>query len=197
MRNILILFIFLFSGGTATFAQQGHPHLSAYADQEKREIKTLSAEDIAELSSGRGWGFAKAAELNGVPGPVHLLEMKTEIGLTPDQITKIEQLHEEMKKDAIPLGLALIELERELNLRFADRSMTQELLSALLDQIATVRKQLSYVHLASHLRAAELVTPEQVAVYNRLRGYGTDDPCTNIPQGHDAEMWKEHHGCRH
>lgn len=196
MRMMLIICLLLLSFGTLSFAQQGHSHLSEYAGQEKREIKTLSAEDINELSNGRGWGLAKAAELNGVPGPIHLLEMKTEIGLDPDQITKIEHLYEKMKADAILLGLELIELEGELNRRFADQTMTQELLNNILAEISTVRKQLSYVHLASHLKAAELVSPEQVALYNRLRGYATDDPCTNIPKGHDREMWKKHHGCQ-
>lgn len=61
-----------------------------------REIKTLSASDIEELSNGSGWGFAKAAELNGVPGPVHMLEMKTEIGLGEKQVRELENLYEQM-----------------------------------------------------------------------------------------------------
>jgi hypothetical protein len=48
-----------------------------YAGQDARDIKSLSAEDIAELRRGGGWGFAKSAELNGMPGPAHLLELKT------------------------------------------------------------------------------------------------------------------------
>ena len=39
---------------------------------------------------GKGWGLAKAAELNGVPGPVHLMEMKEEIDLSAEQIRAIE-----------------------------------------------------------------------------------------------------------
>ena len=61
---------------------------SKYAGEEKREIKSLSAADIDELKNGKGWGLAKAAELNGVPGPVHLLEMKNEIHLTPEQTSR-------------------------------------------------------------------------------------------------------------
>ncbi len=54
---------------------------SQYAGQESRAVKSLSAQDIAALESGSGWGLAKAAELNGLPGPVHLLQMKAEIPL--------------------------------------------------------------------------------------------------------------------
>ena len=49
--------------------------VSPYAGQEAREIPTLSEEDIRQLQDGEGWGLAKAAELNGVPGPAHLLEI--------------------------------------------------------------------------------------------------------------------------
>ncbi len=38
---------------------------SPYAGQESREIKALSPEEISSLLSGKGMGFAKAAELNG------------------------------------------------------------------------------------------------------------------------------------
>ena len=49
--------------------------VSPYAGEEAREIRTLSEEDIRQLKNGEGWGLAKAAELNGVPGPAHLLEI--------------------------------------------------------------------------------------------------------------------------
>ena len=54
---------------------------SSYAGQEKRLIKSLSKYDIQQLRSGKGWGLAKAAELNGMPGPSHILQMKSKIGL--------------------------------------------------------------------------------------------------------------------
>jgi hypothetical protein len=76
----------------------------------KREIKSLSASDIEELQNGKGWGLAKAAELNGVPGPVRLLEMKEEIDLNAEQIQAIEDIYRKMKQEAVPLGLELIEL---------------------------------------------------------------------------------------
>lgn len=37
----------------------------SYAGQEQREIKSLSAEDVQSLLTGKGMGLAKAAELNG------------------------------------------------------------------------------------------------------------------------------------
>ncbi len=45
-------------------------------------IKALSAEQIADLRTGRGMSFALAAELNGCPGPRHVLKLAEQLGLT-------------------------------------------------------------------------------------------------------------------
>ena len=179
----------------SSFSSSKHSLKSKYVGQEKRDIKSLSKLDVEELKNGRGWGLAKAAELNGVPGPVHLLEMKKEINLNPEQIEKIEILYQIMKKQAIPLGLKLIELERKLNNHFANGTITLKLLNELLEQIAKVRKKLRFVHLSTHLKTPGILSAEQIELYNKLRGYSSDDPCKNIPEGHDPEMWKRHHNC--
>ena len=188
---VLILVLIPFSSLPASEKK----HKSQYIGQEKREIKSLSESDIDELKNGRGWGLAKAAELNGMPGPIHLLEMKEEIKLSPEQIRKIKDIYQRMKGQAIPLGLKLIKLERMLNNHFAKGTITEKILDELLGKIAHVYKQLRYTHLAAHLETPDVVTPQQIALYNRLRGYSSEDPCKNIPKGHDPEMWKKHHNC--
>jgi hypothetical protein len=190
-----ILFLILMLIPLSTFSGANPSYKSKYAGEEKREIKSLSEADIEELKNGEGWGLAKAAELNGIPGPAHLLEMKDEIHLSTEQVRVIEDLYKKMKQAAIPLGLELIELERELNDHFANRTITDELLDGLLERIAQVRKKLRYVHLSTHLKTPNILTPEQIALYNQLRGYSADDPCKNIPKGLDPEMWKRHHNC--
>jgi len=191
--TMLLLILILITPSTPSAAD--HSYKSKYAGEEKREIKSLSETDIEELKNGKGWGLAKAAELNGLPGPAHLLEMKEEIHLSAKQIRAIEDLYKKMKQEAIPLGLELIELERELNNHFSNRTITDELLGILLERIAQIQKKLRYVHLSTHLETPNILTPEQIALYNKLRGYSSDDPCENIPKGHDPEMWKRHHNC--
>ena len=71
--KIIYLFIILILIPFSLWAASSHSHKSKYAGQEVREIKSLSESDIEELKNGRGWGLAKAAELNGVPGPIHWL----------------------------------------------------------------------------------------------------------------------------
>ncbi len=121
--------------------------------------------------------------------------MKGEIKLSREQIRKIEDVYQRMKGEAISLGLELIELERKLNNHFAKRTITEKLLNELLGEIAHVYKKLRYTHLAAHLETPNIVTPQQIALYNKLRGYSSEDPCENIPKGHDPEMWKRHHNC--
>ena len=193
--KVTIIFSTLLLIPLSTLSAADHSHKSKYAGQEKREIKSLSEADIEELKNGRGWGLAKAAELNGLPGPIHLLEMKEEIGLSHKQVLAIEDLYQKMKQEAIPLGLELIELERELNNHFTNRTIQDELLQDLLGRIAHVSKQLRYVHLSTHLKTPDILTPKQIELYNELRGYAFDDPCKNIPEGHDPAMWKRHHNC--
>ena len=189
---VVLLTIFI---SIAPIAASSQSQKSKYVGQETRDIKSLSDSDREELRNGQGWGLAKAAELNGVPGPAHVLELKQEISLNPEQVAEIKRLYQDMKNQAIPLGIKLIELERVLNNHFADRSITDEILHESLEQIAQTQKQLRYVHLSMHLKTADLLTREQIALYNKLRGYSSDDPCKNIPDGHDPEMWKRHNNC--
>ncbi len=168
---------------------------SSYAGEESRRIKSLSEDDIRQLEQGRGWGLARAAELNGMPGPVHVLQMKQQISLTAVQEQKIRRLYNSMKADAVPLGKKLVQLEKQLDDAFADRSIDSHSLKSLLEDIARTRSRLRYVHLAAHLQTPAILSASQVTLYNSLRGYDHKDPCNQLPQGHDPVMWRKHNGC--
>ncbi|MCE2454072.1 MAG: hypothetical protein J4F48_14960, partial [Nitrospinae bacterium] len=170
-------------------------HRSKYAGQQSRAIKSLSAEDIAELKRGGGWGLAKAAELNGVPGPIHLLEMKDKIDLNESQRSAINAIYRRMKSRAILHGERLIDLERRLEGGFRNRTITDALLRDSLSAIAETKKELRYVHLAAHIETLKILTEKQVDTYNTLRGYSKADPCASVPKGHNAEMWRKHNNC--
>jgi Spy/CpxP family protein refolding chaperone len=177
------------------FAQHAqHGPATPYAGQEERDIKGLSAEDIAELRRGGGWGFAKPAELNGMPGPAHLLELKDQIGLRPEQAAAIQSIFDRMRANAIHEGERLIALEQALDEQFRGRSVTDRSLREVLAEIEKSRQALRYIHLAAHLETPTLLTPEQVRRYNQLRGY-SQNPCGDVPAGHDPVMWRRHNGC--
>ena len=192
---LIFVFVLIFMSTPLTILSS-EKHLSKYAGQETRSIKSLSEEDISDLLNGRGWGLAKSAELNGVPGPLHLLEMKTEIKLTTTQIAQIEEIYKDMKTRAVLLGTRLVEQERGLDQYFLKGNFSNENLKKRLTTIGKTRTDLRFVHLSSHFETVKIVTPQQLEEYNALRGYfDADDPCQNIPAGHNAEMWKKHNNC--
>ena len=147
------------------------------------------------MENGAGWGLAKVAELNGLPGPAHLLELKDEIALTSDQSNEIQILHGKMKVQAIKSGKRLIMLEEELEARFQSELPTDTELKAMLTAIEKTRSQLRFIHLSTHLRTPKILTKKQIDTYNNLRGYTSKEPCENIPKGHDAAMWRKHNQC--
>ena len=145
-----------------------------YSGLQSRTIKTLSAEQIADLSAGRGMGLALAAELNGYPGPIHAIELADKLHLTTDQVGKLRTLFEAMKAETIPLGAILIRQERNLNDDFARRTVTLASLEEATQRIGTTQAALRAAHLKYHLSTVEILSPEQVARYNELRGYQSD-----------------------
>jgi hypothetical protein len=168
---------------------------SPYSGMETRAIKSLSAQDIADLRRGAGWGLALAAELNGVPGPAHLLELKDEIGLSSAQVAAIETIFVEMQSEAQAVGERLIAAEAAIEEAFRAGELAPDRLRALIDTAAEARADLRYIHLSRHLETPPLLSAEQIARYNDLRGYSATDPCDAVPVGHDPVMWRRHNGC--
>ena len=167
---------------------------SPYAGEQAREIASLSDDDLLELAEGGGWGLARAAELNGVPGPAHLLELADEIGLDAGQRAAIVAIRDEMRTQAIAAGERFVAAERALDTAFTGAVPDAATLERLVRDAGIARAQLRLVHLAAHLRTTPLLTDEQVERYGVLRGYA-DDPCDAVPEGHDPEMWRRHNGC--
>ena len=85
----------------SALAQHSHGAQTPYAGLQTRTIKSLSESDIKELRQGGGWGLALPAELNGMPGPVHLVELKDRIPLTAEQVQKAQALVQDMRLAAI------------------------------------------------------------------------------------------------
>jgi len=142
-----------------------------YAGLQQRPIKALSEQQIADLNAGRGMGLALAAELNGYPGPIHAIELAEQLQLSPDQVGKLKALFEAMKAETIPIGASLISQERQLDDSFANRTITLASLQSSTMEIGTTQAALRAAHLKYHLATVDILTPEQVARYNELRGY--------------------------
>ena len=161
MKKALLILPLFVAGFAVQASESQHTHTSKYAGQEQRVIKSLSPDDISELRRGGGWGLAKAAELNGVPGPAHILELKDKIPLTATQIEQIEGIFKRMKSQAIEQGEKLLALEKQLEGHFKHRTITDAILRSSLDGIAEARRNLRYIHLATHLKTPEILSEMQ------------------------------------
>lgn len=142
-----------------------------YAGLETRPIKALSGQQMADLKAGRGMGMALAAELNGYPGPMHVLELAGPLGLTPAQRDRMTELFETMKAEAVVLGEKLIAAEADLDRQFAGKTVTDASLVAGVQDVASAQGALRMAHLKYHLATVAVLTPEQVRRYADLRGY--------------------------
>jgi hypothetical protein len=158
----------------ASFILAASPALgqSPYAGMQARSIKSLSEQQVADLSTARGMGLALAAELNGYPGPFHVLELADKLDLSADQRTRVKTLFDSMKQEALPLGKKLIEQEAELDRQFANHTVTPASLKSATVAIAATQGDLRETHLKYHLTTVGLLTDGQRKQYAELRGYG-------------------------
>jgi hypothetical protein len=145
--------------------------LSPYAAHTGREIKALSSSDINSLKNGAGMSYALAAELNQYPGPMHVLELAKGIDLSAEQVRATEQLLLSHKAEARVLGIELIEAERQLNELFVTKQATDATVRQQTEKVALVQAKLRASHLVTHVKQTALLSEEQVARYQSLRGY--------------------------
>ncbi len=144
---------------------------SPYAGHEQRGIKALSQADIEGYLAGSGMGYAKAAELNHYPGPRHVLELATQLELNEQQMVDTGEIFKVMQHRAVELGRQLVEKEGDLDHLFASGTITSELLKNRLDEIATLRSEIRFVHLVAHLEQKAVLSADQAQLYDQLRGY--------------------------
>src|SRR3954466_8719598 len=109
MRTVLAALAAALAVAQPAFAQ------SPYAGLQARPVKALSDQQIANLKAGRGMGMALPAELNGYPGPSHVLELADRLGLTAAQRAAVQAQFDAMKAESIALGDRLIEREAMLD----------------------------------------------------------------------------------
>jgi hypothetical protein len=169
------------------FAQ--HPAPSPYQGQEAREIKALSPEDVRALATGEGMGLAKPAELNGYPGPAHVLQLADALGLSPTQRASVQAIQDRMKQSAVTTGLRIVALEQELDRAFAERAIDPASLQHKVESIAQLQGELRAIHLRAHLETLPVLSQHQAHQYQVLRGYnGTPGgaPAHGHPRGAES-----------
>jgi Spy/CpxP family protein refolding chaperone len=144
-----------------------------YSGQEARDTKALSAEEVKQFLSGAGMGYAKAAELNRFPGPQHALELADRLGLSEEQRAAIKALMDAHKTEARAIGAKLVDAERALDDLFRSGRVSEAALGEAVRKAAALQGEYRLSHLETHRRLRPLLTDEQVARYDVLRGYAS------------------------
>lgn len=165
---------------------------SGYAGQETRGIKSPADADVASLLAGEGAGFAKAAELNGYPGPVHALELAAALALDANQVEQTRALMDQHRSRAKELGARLVAAERALDDLFATQQATFDTVEARARDVGSLQASLRAEHLNSHLAQRAVFNTEQTRKYSELRGYGPVGPSTSATPANTGHGTRRH-----
>lgn len=171
MNRSMVILILVLSVVPPLAAQQ--VLTSPYREQAASEIRGLAAKEIEDLREGQGMGLARAAELNGYPGPRHVLDAVEagQLHLSTEQLRAVRQLFAGMSREAKRLGDTILKEEQALEAAFRTGTISEPELRARVARIAALRGELRAVHLRTHLETRALLTDHQIERYNQVRGY--------------------------
>jgi Spy/CpxP family protein refolding chaperone len=131
----------------------------------------LTSEEIEQYRAGAGMGYARAAELNHFPGPMHVLELAERLGLSAEQRTATERLMRAHKAEARALGTRLVAAEQALEQLFRSGQVPDAELARAVTEAARLQGEYRLSHLETHRRMRALLTDDQVKRYDGLRGH--------------------------
>ena len=149
-----------------TLAQHAHGGAGAQGHQ---VAQTCATEFEKVVGEGRGFGLAFAADQNGYPGPMHVLELRDQLKLTPDQEAKARGLMHAMFNESRPKGAHLLEAEAKLRRLFAERVADEAAVRAAVAEVERARTEVRLVHLLTHLATRDLLTEDQRRIYHAAR----------------------------
>ncbi|HEY9630597.1 MAG TPA: Spy/CpxP family protein refolding chaperone [Coleofasciculaceae cyanobacterium] len=164
---------------------------SPYVTQLDSPVRGLDAQEVEDLLNGRGAGYARTAEFNSYPGPRHALDLRQELGLSTEQEQQIEAIFRRMNTEARQVGQNIVELEQQFSNTFAQGAISKSEIEEQTQQLAMLYGQYRSIHLRPHLEVQRLLSPEQIAKYDELRGYSNASvqPTSQPPARHHSGGW--------
>jgi len=159
----------LAAGSSVSWGQPGH---GGGHEGGHQAAQACAVEFDKVVGEGRGFGMAFAADQNGYPGPMHVLELKDRLALTPDQAAKAQALMHAMFSESRPKSARLLEAEAKLRRLFADRAADDAAVRAAVGEVERARAEVRLVHLLTHLKTRDLLTEDQRRLYHEARWSG-------------------------
>ena len=121
------------------------------------------------VADGRGFGLAFAADQNGYPGPLHVLELQDQLQLTPEQEARMQALFAAMLAEARAGAARLAAAEARLRGVFAGGAADAAAVRAAVADAERARTEVRLVHLLTHLETRDLLSQAQRRTYHQLR----------------------------
>jgi Spy/CpxP family protein refolding chaperone len=156
----------VFGGAPLAWGQHGH---SGSHEEGHRAAQACATEFEQVVGTGRGFGMAFAADQNGYPGPMHVLELKDRLKLSAEQEAQMQYLMHVMFAESKPKGARLLEAEAMLRRLFAEKTADDTAVRAAVDAVERARRDVRLVHLLTHLKTRDLLTEEQRRLYHEAR----------------------------
>ena len=147
--------------GASAHGSSGHSSYRA-VDQWLKEFEQVVGE-------GRGFGLAFAADQNGYPGPMHVLELKDRLRLTGDQEWAMQRVMDALFVESRPAGARLLAAERQLRALFAASAASETAVRAAVTDVERTRTEVQLIHLLAHLKTRDVLTVEQRRLYHAAR----------------------------
>src|SRR5256884_6995301 len=169
MRGVIFgagVAVVLAAAAAIAWAQHGHGSVGADGHQVAEACATEFEKVVGE---GRGFGLAFAADQNGYPGPMHVLELRDRLKLTADQEAKARDLMHAMFAESRPKSVRLLEAEAKLRRLFAERAADEATVRAAVAEVERARSEVRLVHLLAHLKTRDLLSEDQRRLYHETR----------------------------
>ncbi len=176
-RALLVVVAIAAATATSALAQseRGHQHPGGDAQAHQR-VEACQREFDRVVADGRGFGLAFPADQNDYPGPLHVLELKDRLRLTPEPETRMRVLFEAMLADARARAARLAAAEARLRQIFAERAADDAAVRTAVAEAETARAEVRLAHLLKHLRTRDVLTEAQRQAYHQLRWGAPKNP---------------------
>jgi Spy/CpxP family protein refolding chaperone len=169
MRALLPATVLLLVPVVAAAQHAGHQHTPGAPSKGHLKAQACLDEFDAVVRDGRGFGMAFAADQQGYPGPMHVLELKERLGLSSEQETRVRALMDAMFAESRPKGARLLDAESRLRALFASGRADESAVRAATAEVERARAELRLVHLLTHLKTRDLLTDAQRRLYHEAR----------------------------
>ena len=117
--------------------------------------------DKEQLVKGDAAGQTLVAESNGYPAPQKIISFKDQLGLTKDQVRKINEMMTNLPFSATVKGQEIVDAETELSTLFASGSINEKTLRAKLERIGKMRADLRFIHLQVYVKEKQILSANQ------------------------------------